>query len=50
LKDFKIFPLLTGEIDSFEAAEALTAIFDRETILIVSSDLSHYLRYDQANN
>jgi len=50
LKDFKIFPLLTGEIDSFEAAEVLTAIFDRETILIVSSDLSHYLRYDQANN
>jgi len=48
LKDFLIFPLLTGEINAEKAAKILMPLIDSQTLIIVSSDLSHYLPYSQA--
>ena len=49
LKQFSIVPLVVGDA----TPEALAAVFEKlwggpETLLCVSSDLSHYHRYDQA--
>jgi len=48
LKDFRIFPLLMGDIFPKKAAGLLSPLLDNETLLIVSSDLSHYLSYNEA--
>lgn len=48
LKDFQIFPLLTGEIDAQKAAKILMPLIEEKTLIIVSSDLSHYLPYSEA--
>ncbi len=42
LKDFKIIPILTGEIDPAQVAELLYPFLDETTLVIASSDLSHY--------
>lgn len=52
LNEAKIVPLLLGHADSkiLEIlAEALTKNFDDKTLLIISSDLSHYPPYEVAN-
>lgn len=42
-------PLLAGDIADFEAAALeLSKLIDDDTLLIISSDLSHYHSYDQA--
>ena len=43
-----IVPLVTGEADPGEIADALDRVWDAGTLVVVSSDLSHYLPYDQA--
>lgn len=44
LKEFSIVPLLVGDANPAEIAEVLQALWGgTETILIISSDLSHYL-------
>ncbi len=48
LKDFKILPILFGDTSPDEAARALTAVIDDKTIIVASSDLSHYHPYDVA--
>ncbi|MDD5760595.1 MAG: AmmeMemoRadiSam system protein B [Candidatus Pacebacteria bacterium] len=48
LKDFQIFPLLTGEIEAQKAAKILMPLIEEETLIIASSDLSHYLPYSEA--
>ena len=47
-KKWKIFPLIMGDIDPKTVAQMLLPLLDSKTILIVSSDLSHYLPYPQA--
>lgn len=45
LKDFQIVPILLGQVDEKaeeSLAAALTAVMDESTLLVVSSDLSHY--------
>ncbi|MDP2874143.1 MAG: AmmeMemoRadiSam system protein B [bacterium] len=45
LKDFQILPILLGQIDDDtekKLATALAAVMDESTLLVVSSDLSHY--------
>jgi len=37
-----VVPLLTGDVDPVDAADAVESILDDETLLVVSSDLSHY--------
>jgi AmmeMemoRadiSam system protein B len=48
LKNFKIIPCLTGELDIKKSAKAINNILNERTLLVVSSDLSHYHSYDEA--
>jgi len=48
LKDFEIFPLLVSDIDVQKATEMLMPIINEKTLLIISSDLSHYLPCSEA--
>lgn len=48
LNDFKIIPCLTGEVDIKKATQIIESILDDETLLLVSSDLSHYHSYEEA--
>lgn len=48
LKDFKIIPILTGEIDPAKVAELLFPFLDETTLVIASSDLSHYYSNSKA--
>jgi MEMO1 family protein len=49
LGEFELLPLVVGEAGGEEVAEVLEAVWDgAETLIVVSSDLSHYLPYDEA--
>jgi MEMO1 family protein len=49
LGDFRLVPLAVGDADPAEIAEVLARLWDGpETAIVVSSDLSHYLPYDEA--
>ena len=48
LGDFRAWPLLCGEVDAKELAGALSDMIGDGTLVIASSDLSHYLPYDAA--
>jgi AmmeMemoRadiSam system protein B/AmmeMemoRadiSam system protein A len=48
LPDFQLVPIIIGHGDVQRLSEALQSIIDRDTLLVVSSDLSHYLPYAEA--
>jgi len=49
LEQFTLVPLAVGHADAQEVAEVLDALWDgAETLIVVSSDLSHYLSYSDA--
>lgn len=48
LGDIEIVPLLAGEASGEEVADVLEALSGPETLIVISSDLSHYLPYDEA--
>ncbi len=49
LSDFSIVPLLVGDATTDEVAEVIERLWGgEETLIVVSSDLSHYLDYDSA--
>jgi len=51
LTNFAIFPLLVSELSKSnieQAVEAIKLILQEDTLLIASSDLSHYLTYEEA--
>ena len=48
LDEFDLVPITTGNTDSRALAAAIDPIRDPETLLVASSDLSHYLPYDAA--
>lgn len=49
LDDFRLVPLAVGDASADEVAEVLNALWGGpETIIVVSSDLSHYLPYSVA--
>lgn len=49
LNDFKIVPLVTGNVSDVKVAEVISALWDGlETRFVISSDLSHYYNYTQA--
>jgi len=48
LGDFKLVPIVTGSVDPAEIAEAIKPILDDNTLIIASTDLSHYHDYDTA--
>jgi MEMO1 family protein len=49
LKDFKVLPVLVGDAETEEVAAFIEAFPpSAESVVIVSSDLSHYHRYEEA--
>ena len=49
LGHFLLIPMVVGEADPATVADVLNQIWgDDETLIVVSSDLSHYLPYDKA--
>ena len=49
LDDFKLVPLVVGQSTPEDVAEVLDMLWgDEETLVIISSDLSHYLEYQNA--
>ena len=48
LKDFKLIPIITGRANPDKIAKALDDLIDKNTLLVASSDLSHYLSYAKA--
>ena len=49
LDDFKLIPLVVGETDPHDVAKLLEQLWGGdETIIIISSDMSHFLPYDLA--
>lgn len=50
-EDFTLLPLVVGDAGVEEVAEVLAAVWrGDETLLVISSDLSHYLPYDDARS
>ena len=47
-KEFEIYPLLIGNVNPAELADAIMGQIDDNTLVIASSDLSHYLPYETA--
>jgi len=49
LDDFVLVPLVVGQAGADEVAEVLESLWGgSETLIVISSDLSHYLDYDSA--
>lgn len=49
LGDFKLVPMVVGDASPAEIAEVLETLWGGpETLIVISSDLSHYLNYDAA--
>lgn len=48
LKNFEIIPLVLGEVDYTKLASKIMPYIKENTIIIVSSDLSHYYPYEEA--
>ncbi|MFH1403524.1 MAG: AmmeMemoRadiSam system protein B [Candidatus Altiarchaeota archaeon] len=48
LQKFKLIPIVVGDIDPEKLAEALEKYVDEDTLIIASTDLSHYHQYDDA--
>jgi hypothetical protein len=48
LPQFELVPVVVGRTDPAALADALDGLLDAETLLVISSDLSHYLPYQEA--
>ncbi|MFH1975542.1 MAG: AmmeMemoRadiSam system protein B [Pseudomonadota bacterium] len=48
LKKFDLVPIVVGSVDYNKIAGAIDMIIDDKTLLVASSDLSHFLQYDEA--
>lgn len=47
--DFTLIPLLLGEVDPKLLARAILPLVTEDTLLVASTDLTHYLSYDEAS-
>ena len=50
LKEFKIVPILTNQADPQALASAIAPLVDDHTLVVASTDLSHYYSYDTARS
>jgi hypothetical protein len=48
LSDFQLVPMLFGEVNPRQVAEELADHVGEDDLIVVSSDLSHFLTYDAA--
>jgi len=46
--DFSLVPLVVGDADRFDVAEIINMFPDENTLIVISTDLSHYHTYDDA--
>ena len=47
--EFSLIPLVVGEADCFEVAEVINKLWnDDHTLIVISTDLSHYHEYSEA--
>jgi len=50
LGDFSLVPIVVGDASPERVSQVLDALWDGpETLIVISSDLSHYLQYDEAH-
>ncbi len=50
LDDFSLIPIVVGDAERHEVAEVLNTLWgDEHTLIVISSDLSHYHTSDEAN-
>ena len=49
LPEAQIMPGICGTVDTQQAAQVLAELIDDQTLVVASSDLSHYHPYDQAH-
>lgn len=48
LAEFSLIPLVVGRASADQICQALEAVIDKQSLIVVSTDLSHYLSYDSA--
>ena len=48
LKDFTLVPVVTGDVDPAQLAQILAARWNEQTLVVASTDLSHYHPYAEA--
>jgi len=48
LGEFELLPVVFGRVDAQQAAAVLEPLVDEQTLIVASSDLSHYHPYDEA--
>lgn len=48
LNEFEVIPIVTGRIDVKSLFHAIKPLIDEKTLLVASSDLSHFLPYPEA--
>ena len=48
LNEFEVIPIVTGRIDVKSLFHAIKSLIDEKTLLVASSDLSHFLPYPEA--
>ncbi|MBU1052717.1 MAG: AmmeMemoRadiSam system protein B [Proteobacteria bacterium] len=48
LNKFEIIPVVVGSVDYHALSEAINPLLDDNTLIVASSDLSHYLKYQDA--
>lgn len=48
LNQFTILPIITGDVDPAEAADLLFPMIDKQTLVVASSDFSHYMVQNEA--
>lgn len=50
LKEFSIVPIIASKIENYrEVADAVLSLVDDSTVIVISSDLSHYMDNDSAH-
>ncbi|MGF1771738.1 AmmeMemoRadiSam system protein B [Vibrio wakamikoensis] len=50
LSDFELIPLLTGTVDPIDVAHLIEPYWDDTTLLVISSDLSHFHPYEECDD
>ncbi len=51
LEDFSLIPLVVGDADQYQVAKVINALWGgKDTLFVISSDLSHFLSYKAAND
>ncbi len=48
LQDFRLIPILVGGVNHRKVGELLESVINESTLVVVSSDLSHYASHDEA--